>query len=74
MVDFPGGTVDKNPLANAGECEFDYWPMKILHAAEQLSRAPQLPSLCAATTEAPDEKSPQQEAHAAQQRVLVCDN
>ena len=66
--------MDKNPLANAGECESDYWPMKILHAAEQLSRAPQLPSLCAATTEAPDEKSPQQEAHAAQQRVLVCDN
>ena len=38
---FPGGTVVKNPSANAG---FDPWCRKIPHAAEQLS-------LCATTTE-----------------------
>ena len=38
---FPGGSVVKNLPANAGD-EFDPWPGKIPHAAEQLS-------LCATT-------------------------
>ena len=34
--DFPGGTVDKNPPANAGD-SFDPWSRKIPHITEQLS-------------------------------------
>ena len=56
-MDFSGGTVDKNPPASAGECEFDPQPVKIPHAAEQLNRAPQLLSLCAATTEAQEPRA-----------------
>ena len=37
LGDFPGGTVDKNPPANAGGRGFDPWSRKISHAAEQLS-------------------------------------
>ena len=36
-MDFSGHTVDKNPPANAGECEFDPWPVKIPHLVVQLS-------------------------------------
>ena len=42
--DFPGGTVVKNPPANAGDTGSIPWSGKIPHAAEQLS-------LCATTTE-----------------------
>ena len=35
-LDFPGGTVDKNPPANQGH-RFDPWSRKILRAMEQLS-------------------------------------
>ena len=35
--DFPGGTVVKNPPANAGGHGFKPWSGKIPHAAEQLS-------------------------------------
>ena len=35
--DFPGGTVDKNPPANAGDRGFDPQSRKIPHATEQLS-------------------------------------
>ena len=35
--DFPGGTVVKNPSANAGGHRFEPWSRKIPHAAEQLS-------------------------------------
>ena len=56
-MDFSGGTVDKNPPASAGECEFDPQPVKIPHAAEQLNRVPQLLSLCAATTEAQEPRA-----------------
>ena len=41
--DFPGGTVDKNPPANAGTWVRS-WSGKIPHAIEQLSP-------CATTTE-----------------------
>ena len=33
---FPGGTVVKNPPANAGGRGFEPWPRKIPHASEQL--------------------------------------
>ena len=36
-MDFPGGTVDKNPPANAGAQGFDPWSGKIPHAPEHLS-------------------------------------
>ena len=39
-VDFPGGTVDKNPLANAGGDSFDLWFRKILHSTKQPSPHP----------------------------------
>ena len=35
--DFPGGAMDKNLPANAGDSGFNPWSGKILHAAEQLS-------------------------------------
>ena len=35
--DFPGGSVVKNPPANAGENRFDPWSRKVPHAVEQLS-------------------------------------
>ena len=35
--DFPGGTVVKNPPANAGGHGFEPWSRKIPHAVEQLS-------------------------------------
>ena len=41
---FPGGTVVKDPPANAGEHGFEPWSGKIPHAAERLSP-------CATTTE-----------------------
>ena len=41
--DFPGGTVCKNPPANAGGCGFDPWSRKIPHAAEQLSPGARTP-------------------------------
>ena len=41
---FPGGTVVKNPPANAGGRGFEPWSGKIPHAVEQLSP-------CATTTE-----------------------
>ena len=34
---FPGGSMDKNPPANAGGHKFSAWSRKILHAVEQLS-------------------------------------
>ena len=34
---FPGGTVVKNPPANAGDYGFEPWSGRIPHAAEQLS-------------------------------------
>ena len=37
MLDFPVGTVDKNPPANEGHTEFDPWFRKIPHATGQLS-------------------------------------
>ena len=40
-MDFPGGSVDKNPSAKAG---FDAWSRKIPRATEQLS-------LCVTTAE-----------------------
>ena len=40
--DFPGGSVDKNPLARTGGHGFDSWSEKIACAAGQLS-------LCART-------------------------
>ena len=43
MQGFPGGSVIKNPLANAGD-RFDSWPGKIPLASGQLS-------LCVTTTE-----------------------
>ena len=45
MRDFRGGTVVKNPPANAGDMGSISWSGKIPHAAEQLSP-------CATTTEA----------------------
>ena len=43
--DFPGGPVDKNPPANAGDTEgFDPWSKKIPHAAGNQS-------LCATATD-----------------------
>ena len=42
--DFPGGTMVKNPPANAGGHGFEPWPRKIPQATEQLSP-------CATTTE-----------------------
>ena len=42
--DFPGGTVDKNPPANAEDMDSDPWSRKSPHAMEQLS-------LCATATE-----------------------
>ena len=42
--DFPGGSVVKNPPANAGGHGFEPWSGKIPHATEQLSP-------CATTTE-----------------------
>ena len=45
LRDFPGGTVVKNPPANAGDnAGFKPWSGKISHAVEQ-------PSPCATTTE-----------------------
>ena len=36
-LDFPGGTVDKNLPANAGDMDgLDPWSRKLPHAAEQL--------------------------------------
>ena len=35
--DFPGGTVVKNPPANAGDTGLSPWSGKIPHAVEQLS-------------------------------------
>ena len=54
---FPGGTVVKNPSANAGAHGFERRSGKIPHAAERLSP-------CATTTEAPAPRAraPQQEA------------
>ena len=50
--DFPGGTVVKNPPANARGHRFDPWSGKIPHTMEQLSPSmPQLLSPHAATTE-----------------------
>ena len=64
---FPGGTVVKNPPANAGD-RFEPWSGKIPHAAEQLSPCatttePALQSPRATTTEAhaPTAHAPQQE-------------
>ena len=37
MQGFPGGTVVKNPPANAEDIGFEPWSGKIPHAAEQLS-------------------------------------
>ena len=44
LRDFPGGTVVRNPPANAGGHGFEPWSRKIPHAAEQLSP-------CTTTTE-----------------------
>ena len=44
LKDFPGGSVDKNPLARTGGHGFDSWSEKIACAAGQLS-------LCARTAE-----------------------
>ena len=54
--DFPGGAVDKNLPANAGDTGSDLWSGKIPRAAEQLSP-------CATTAEAraPRARAPQQE-------------
>ena len=41
--DFPGGAVDKNPPANAGDLGFDLWFEKIPNAEQQLR-------LCAPTS------------------------
>ena len=65
--DFPGGAMDKNLPANAGDCGFNPWSGKILHAAEQLSPCskitePTIQSLWAENAEAPASRT-----HALQQ-------
>ena len=44
--DFPGGAVDKNPPANAGDRGFDPWAGKILHAESNSAPVPQVLSPC----------------------------
>ena len=69
--DFPGGIVDKNPPANAG----DMGPIpgrgtKIPHAEEQLSlRATTTKLPCPRACAPQQEKPPQQEVHAPQPRA-----
>ena len=65
-MDFPGGTVDENPPADAGDTGSIPGPGRF-----HKPHAPQLLSPCATTTEdcAPQEEKPLQwEAHAPQQR------
>ena len=70
--DFPGGTVVKNPPANAGDTSSSPGPRR-----SHMPRTPQLLSPRATTTEAhvprvhalQQEKPPQWEARALQQRV-----
>ena len=65
----------KNPPANAG---LSPWPRKIPHAAEGVSRAPQLPSLCSMTGEATAVRSRVQrlesERHSLQLEKSLCSN
>ena len=57
-LNFPGGTMDKNPPANAGDTGSIPGPRKILYAVEQLNPCttttePEIQSPGASTTEAP---------------------
>ena len=77
VLDFPGGTVVKNPPANAGDTGSSPGPGISHMPRSNKARAPQLLSLCATTTEAhvpraqapQQEKPPQWEAHAPQGKV-----
>ena len=74
---FPGGAVVENPPANAGDTGSSPGPGKSHMPRSNQARVPQLLSLHAATTEAhtpracalQQEKPPQWEARAPQQRV-----
>ena len=68
---FPGGAVvNKNPPANAGGHGFEPWSRKIQHATEQLSPCTTTTKARAPRAHAPQqEKPPQWEARAPQQRV-----
>ena len=59
-MDFPGGSVVKNPPANAGDTDSIPDPGRYPHASEQLSHMPPLLGLCSrmAATEAQAPKSP----------------
>ena len=52
MKDFPGGSVVKNPPANAGDTGLSPGPGRSHMPRSNLAHAPQLLSLCATTTEA----------------------
>ena len=80
--DFPGGTVVKNPPANVGDMGSIPGPGRFHMLRSNWACVPQLLSPCAAAAEAhmpraraPQEKPPQWEAHAPQQRVApACHN
>ena len=59
-MDFPGGSVVKNPPANAGDTDSIPDPGRYPHTSEQLSHVPQLLGLCSRTagTEARAPQSP----------------
>lgn len=76
-MDFLGGTVDKNPTANAGDTGLIFGLGRFHMPQATKACVAQLMSPCIATTEAqmprvcvlPQEKPPQREAWTLQQRV-----